>query len=300
MIFVQGLGGPETPRLYPPDKSWLCVEMAPPRAGVTRISRDGSQVSQVLPTRLPQGLAPDEFGAIWVLDNAPRAQLLRVTLEGTSEVVLQEVEGEPMLLVNDLCFGPDGALYVTDSGMSMSEWVVDGAVRSDHATAAFDGRVYRIDPVSRTGRVLDRGIRFTNGIAFGPDGCLYVNEMITGDILRYDFGGSAPTGRRERFANVMRDDWSGGFRGPDGMAFGADGRLYCTVFGQREIAVVGRSGLVEERLPTEGAKPTNVAWGPDGDRRLFVTEHEQGRIEIVETATTALPLYYGGPQRMTV
>ena len=52
------------------------------------------------------------------------------------------------------------------------------------------------------------------------------------------------------------------------------------------------------RIADQGQNPTNVAWGPDGDHRLFVTEHELGQIEIFETDTTALPLYYGGPERV--
>lgn len=300
MIFVGGLGAPETPRLHPGDRSWLCVEMAPPRSGVTRISLDGSDVSQVAATGLPQGLAPHQDGSIWVLDNDPAACIMRVTLDGASEVVLSEVEGRAMLLTNDLCFGPDGHLYVTDSGMTMADWVVDGAVRPDYQTAAFDGRVYQVDLAERSARILDDGIRFTNGIAFGPDGHLYVNEMISGDIVRYRFVDGAPSGEREHFANVMRDDWEGGFRGPDGMAFGADGRLYCAVFGQGEVAVVAPDGSIERRISTEGQNPTNVAWGPDGDTRLYVTEHELGQIELHETDTTALPLYYGGPERVRV
>ncbi|MEX1335273.1 MAG: SMP-30/gluconolactonase/LRE family protein, partial [Candidatus Limnocylindrales bacterium] len=232
MVFVKGLGAPETPRLLPTDKSWLCVEMAPPHSGVTHISRDGSEVSLVATTGLPQGLAPDVDGTIWVLNDDPVASLMRVTLEGEVEVIMTEVEGQPMLLTNDLCFGPDGLLYVTDSGMTMGEWVVDGAVRPDYEAASFDGRVYQIDPRTRTGRILDAGIRFTNGIAFGPDDHLYVNEMISGDIFRYRFEDGSPAGGRELFGNVMAPDWDGGFRGPDGMAFGADGRLYCAVFGE--------------------------------------------------------------------
>jgi gluconolactonase len=300
MIFVDGLGAPETPRLLPGDKSWVCVEMAPPRSGVTHISRDGREVAQVVRTGLPQGLAPDLNGVIWVLDEDPIATLMRATLDGQAEVFMDEIEGKPMLLTNDLCFGPDGHLYVTDSGMVMADWVVDGSVRPDFATAPFDGRVYQIDVTTGSGRILDDGIRFTNGIAFGPDGHLYVNEMISGDIFRYRFVDGRPSGGRERYANVMSEGWTGGFRGPDGMAFGEDGRLYCAVFGEANIAVIDPDGRVEERIKTEGPNPTNVAWGPDRDRRLFVTEHHLGRIEVHETRTTAFPLYYGGSERVRI
>ena len=39
-----------------------------------------------------------------------------------------------------------------------------------------------------------------------------------------------------------------------------------------------------------------MAWGPDGDHRIYVTEHELGQIEMFETDTTGLPLYYGGSE----
>jgi gluconolactonase len=299
MIFVKGLGAPETPRLLPNEKDWVCVEMAPPRSGVTRISAEG-EIIPVAKTGLPQGVAPAMDGTIWTLNNDPSASLMRVTLDGRAEEVLLEVEGRAMLLTNDLCFGPDGRLYITDSGMTMGDWVVDGAVRPDYQTAAFDGRVYQVDPATLEARILDDGIRFTNGIAWGPDGHLYANEMISGDIFRYRYAGPDAIGPREVFANVMSEGWEGGFHGPDGMAFGADGNLYCTVFGEAAVAVVSPDGEVIRRLPTEGQNPTNVAFGPGGDQRLYVTEHELGQIEVLETDTTALPLYYGGPERVSV
>ena len=178
---------------------------------------------------------------------------MRVTLDGDVEVVMDSVEGKPMLLPNDFAFGPDGLLYMTDSGMAMSEWVVDGAVRPDFLSATYDGRVCPFDLAAGTARIIDEGIRFTNGIAFGSDGDLYVTEIVSGDILA-PFSDAGPTGQRELFGNVMSDDWAGEFRGPDGMNFGADGRLYCTVYGEGTLAVLGPDGAVERRIATQGGQ----------------------------------------------
>lgn len=300
MIFVSGLGAPETPRLFPADRSWLCVEMAPDRGGVTSISRDGSSIRLVARTGTPNGLAVDQHGTIWVAETHPHPSLVRVTIEGTTEIFLDQIDGKAMLLPNDLCFGPDGLLYMTDSGMLMSEWVQGGQLRPDWATADFDGRVYQIDLANRSGRILDEGIRFANGIAFGPDDRLYVNEMITGDVFRYRLTHGHPAGDREHFANVLAPRWPGGFRGPDGMGFDALGRLHCTVYGQQEVVIIDPDGTVCGRIHTQGRNPTNVAWGPEGELRLYVSEHELGQIEVFAADAEGLPLYYGADRRVRV
>ncbi len=292
MIFVKNLGAPETPRLLP-DRSWVCVEMAPHRGGVTHISADGKTVRLVAKTGTPNGCLPDRHGNIWVAETYPHPSLMRVTLDGSAEVYLDEAEGKKFLLPNDLCFAPDGTLYMTDSGMLMSEWVVGGALRPDWATAEFDGRVYQIDLKARTARIIDSGLKFANGIALGPDGHLYVNEMITGMIYRYPFKDGKPIGRREPFGNVLASEWSGGFRGPDGMGFGLDGSLYCTVYGQGDVTVLGPGGSVVKRIKTQGSNPTNVAFGPGGEKKLYVSEHQLGQIEVFDVDTSGFPLHYG-------
>lgn len=291
MILVDGLGAPETPRLLP-DRSWLVVEMAPTRGGVTRISADGSTVELIARTGTPNGLCPAHDGTIWVAETHPHPALMTVKLDGTTAIFLDHWGEVPLLLPNDLCFGPDGLLYLTDSGILMSQWAPGGSLREDWATAPFDGKVFRIDPATARIDALDTGLKFPNGIAIGPEGALYVNEMITGEVYRYTIDGSAPA-TRQRFGNVLRDDWDGGFRGPDGMAFGQDGRLYCTVYGQADVTVLDAGGQVAERIPTEGSAPTNVAFGPDGEHRIYVTEHQLGRIEVFDVGTSGLPLYDG-------
>jgi gluconolactonase len=293
MVFATGLGAPETPRLLD-DKSWLCVEMAPNRGGVTHISADGQDIKFIAKTGTPNGCLPDKDGNIWVAETWPHPSLMRVTMDGTAEVYMDTSDdGKKFLLPNDLCFAPSGLLYMTDSGMLMGDWVVDGDVRPDYMSAPFDGRVYEIDLKAKSCKIIDDGLRFTNGIAMGPDGHLYANEMITGNVYRYPFEDGKPTGERELFGNVMAPDWEGGFRGPDGMAFGQNGHLYCTVFGQGDLAVLDTNGEVVKRIKTEGQRPTNVAFGPDGERKIYVTEHELGQIEVFDVDTAGLPLHYG-------
>jgi len=217
MIFAKDLGAPETPRLLK-DKSWLIVEMAPHRGGVSQVSADGSESKLIAKTGTPNGCLMDHNGDIWVAETHPHPALMHATMDGKAEVYIDTAEsGEKFLLPNDLCFAADGTLYMTDSGMLMSEWVVDGALRPDWQTAPFDGRVYQIDLKAKTAKIIDNGLRFTNGIAMGPDGHLYANEMITGDVYRYSFTDGKPTGDRELFGNVLSEEWGGGFRGPDGM-----------------------------------------------------------------------------------
>jgi gluconolactonase len=77
------------------------------------------------------------------------------------------------------------------------------------------------------------------------------------------------------------------------MAFSEDGKLYVTVFGQRDVTVLGGNGEVVERIQTQGKLPTNVAFALPGKRRIHVTECEFGQLEVFETASDGLPLWTG-------
>jgi gluconolactonase len=217
--------------------------------------------------------------------------LLKLTFEGKSQIIATECRGEPFLFPNDLCFGPDEALYLTDSGVLFEDWAPGGRLREDYLDAPTDGRLFRID--IKTGQVtkLDSGIRFTNGIAFGPDQHLYINETVTGMVYRYEWRGGSIVGQREDFGNVIDPEAPKGYKGPDGMAFGQDGKLYVTVFGQGDVTVLGRDGRVVERIRTAGRMPTNVAFGARGGRKIYVTEDELGQVEMFNVDTEGLPLY---------
>jgi gluconolactonase len=290
VIFAAPLDSPEGPVCLP-NGSWLCVEMGEARGCITKISPDGNNIHKIVETGRPNGLAVDQSGTIWVAESKTPS-LLKMLPNGNYEVWADGCEGEPFIFPNDLAFSPDGDLYMTDSGIDTYALAPTGTIREDYASLHYDGRVYRINPKSREVEKLDTGILFTNGIAFDAHGNLFINETITGQVYRYPKIGK-DFGPRITFGNVRDPDGPPGWRGPDGMKFGKDGNLYCTVYGQGDVTVLDTQGNVRQRIPTLGKFPTNLAFGLPGEKRIFVTEVENGHIEIHPTDTDGLPLYNG-------
>jgi gluconolactonase len=301
MIFATGLHDPEGPLLLP-DGGWLVTEMGPTRGCVTAVAADGQVTGIVCRTGRPNGLALGADGEVWIAESAEPA-LLRLDLgSGTVTTVATQFRGADrrstgLLWPNDLCFGPDGALYLTDSGIHMSVFASDGGIGADDLDRRkqtveenVDGRLLRLDPASGELECLASGLRFPNGIAFGPGGTLYVNETLTGDVLAFELDDS---GVSERWVhgNVLAAPPGGAWAGPDGMAFDADGRLYVGVLGQADVTVLDPSGAVAARYPVSGSLPTNVAFGPPGSRRIYVTENVHGQIECLDAPADSLPLH---------
>jgi len=294
-IFAQGLSAPEGPVALS-DGTWLIVEGGAERGCVTYISADGKSKTVIKETGRPNGLAVDSRGVIWVAESK-QPSLVQLTMEGKAEVVATECDGESFLFPNDLCFGPDGALYLTDSGVFIDEFAPNNQIRPDYMSVKYEGRVYRVDVTSGKVKKVDGGIKFTNGIAFGPDHLLYVNETLTGNIYHYGWREGEIAGPRTLFGNVIRPDAPPGWKGPDGMAFSADGKLYVAVFGQKDVTVLGANGQVVERIATSGKLPTNVAFALPGQKRLHITEYEFGQMEIAKVPSDGLPLWDGVPTR---
>lgn len=291
ITFAGDLGEPEGPVVLD-DGSWLVVEMRAERGCITQLSADGATRRQVARTGRPNGLAVDAEGAIWVAESRP-PQLMVVRPDGTVVSTVSRLAGIDLLFPNDLCFGPDGSLYLTDSGIGVDEFAPGGQVRPDWLSLAIDGRVFRVDPATFEATLLDRGLGFPNGIAFGPDGALYVNETVTGDVHRYPDPTAPDGGGRQPFGNVVDAGHPAVVKGPDGMAFAADGRLFVTVVGQGDVAILAPDGTLDDRLPVSGAGPTNVAFGLPGDTRIYVTEGEHGVLEALDVGVGGLELHRG-------
>lgn len=287
-IWAADVAEPEGP-VWAPDGSLWIVEMGAERRCVSRISPDGKRRRSIVQTvRRPNGLAIDGSERLWIAE-AYEGAIICITSDGR-ELKRIAGDGSRFLWPNDLVFAPNGLLYMTDSGILEPDFIDGAAIRPDYLDLAYDGKVFEIDPASgRVLRQLDRGLKFPNGIALGLDGVLYANETLTGEVYRYDLAKDRP--ERQRFGNVLRSDLPPAFRGPDGMKFGTDGRLYCTVYRQGDVTVLGRDGSVSERIATLGALPTNIAFAPAGGFAV-ITEVAGSAVERMPVSCGGAPLHY--------
>ncbi len=287
-VFATNIGAPEGPICFD-DGSMYVTEMSNATLSVTKIDAAGNKKVLHKTNGRPNGLALDGKGRIWIAE-AGHSALICIDAEG-KELRRSTGDGDVktnFLFPNDLCFSDSGLLYMTDSGMKIAEFLDGQNFADGYKGFDWDGRVYEIDPVSmKVQRVIDDRMLFTNGICFGPDGMLYANASFTGEIYRYDLSQQRPT--RQIFGNVLQPIHGDDFAGPDGMKFGTDGRLYCTVYGQQNVTVLNADGSLAERLPLAGPCPTNCAFTMKGNK-LRVTEVGIGQVEEIDVSCNGLQL----------
>jgi gluconolactonase len=301
VIVARGLDQPEGPVVLE-DGTWLVVEMGPTGA-VSSIDRQG-HVTRRVHTGRPNGLAL--MGDDVLIAESRQRSVLRVALADLLEaevgrtpqppvtvVASHDDHGRALLFPNDLCIGPDGAIYLTDSGITLEDLLSGVRLSNDMDRGLLDGRLYRIDPASGEVHTLDDGLGHLNGLSFGVDGRLYVNDTLSGEVLRYTLGVQpGQVADRVVFADVIDPsvppaDGPITVIGPDGQAHDRDGNLYVTVVNQAEVVVLGPDGTWIARLGTHGRQPTNVAFGRD-EAAIYVTERETGTLQRIDVPTTGL------------
>ncbi|MBN1286111.1 MAG: SMP-30/gluconolactonase/LRE family protein [Anaerolineae bacterium] len=251
-VFAMGLTSPEGPAF---DRQGDLFIVDWDEDAVYRVAPNGAVSLFVRTGGIPTGLAFHKDGRLFVADSG-RSQVLAVTPDGAITVMAATFEGERLRGPNDLAFAPNGNLYFTDP---------KGTGLDNPA-----GSVYLLRP----GGALERfagGFAFPNGVMVDAAGShLYLAETLTQVIHRFALDANGHAGKHEIFARL-----EGGV-GPDGMAFDAAGKLYIAHYGASKVTVVDTTGEAIDALPTPGANPTNVAFGPDG--ALYATEVERGEV----------------------
>ncbi len=229
--------------------------VAPNRGQVLQVGEEGAQREHAVTGGIPAGLQCDRENHLWVADM--KLGILRVSPDGAVTPVVTEYAGAPIRGCNDCAFDSTGNLYFTAPAGSG-----EGRPEGELFCRTVDGQVHR----------LDGGYQFCNGLAVtADDRTLIVAETMTKSLWAYDIQAPARVGTRRLWA-VLPGDHRGG---PDGMDFDAAGFLLATNWGGGHIEVFAPDGSLSERIALPFAKPSNVHFGGDGGRWVYVTEHDR-------------------------
>ncbi|WP_269524642.1 SMP-30/gluconolactonase/LRE family protein [Coraliomargarita parva] len=268
-IIADGLEFPEGPAFDAQGDLWA-VELK--GGGLIRWS--GGSYERVPTGGGPNGIVIDDAGRVLFCDSAERSIRRHDPSAGRTDTMATHVDGEILNKPNDLAFDAVGNLLFTCPGDSRQEPTGYACVMAP------SGEV----------RKIAEGYYFPNGLVFNADGSqliiaeTYKQRLWVGDWDPAELSWTNPRVWAEGLV---------GAPGPDGMAWGKDGRLYVAVYGSGAVYVISEYGEILDRIELPGKNPTNCAFDPSGELGLVVTEAEQGRLLSIPGLGTGIPLFAG-------
>ena len=172
----------------------------------------------------PLGMAFDASGNLIVADAGKG--LVSVATDGAVTVLVDEVGGKRLMLVDDLDIGSDGVIWFSDASQRfpVENYILD--FWEGRAT----GRLLSYDPSSGMTRVHMDGLMFANGVALGPDDAfVLVTETAAARVMRLWLKGPQ-AGQSEVFLDGLP-----GY--PDNLSFNGEDTFWIALPSHRQPAL---------------------------------------------------------------
>jgi sugar lactone lactonase YvrE len=254
-VFTQGIEGPAVAQ----DGSLYVVNYQQ-NGTIGRISakNEVSQFVQLPNNSIGNGIRFDKQGNMYIADYV-KHNILIVHAEEFASSMNKTVEvyahSSQMNQPNDIAINDDGIIFASDPNWSKG-----------------DGNLWRIGK-DRQVTLLESGMGTTNGIEVSPDNqYLYVNESVQRNVWRYQLDSAGKISDKTLFIHFSD-------HGLDGMRTDKQGNLYIARYGKGVIAVVSPQGVLLREVSLKGRFPTNVAFGGQDGKRVFVTMQKRGSVE---------------------
>ncbi len=221
----QGLRRPESVLADKDGSLWISDS----EGGVVCLKPDGSQ------THLPglpgesNGLAMDSQGNFYIA-NIGGGNLYKLYRDGRTEVILSEIDGQPLGSVNFVFIDSQDRLWVSVLTRSLP-WFP--AIN----TGVKDGYIILID--QKGPRIVADGIYFANEVRMdAEEKYLYAAETLGRHMLRFAVGADGSLGQAEVFGPADLGEGAA----IDGFTFDAEGNLWVTTVLRNGLVVISADG----------------------------------------------------------
>jgi gluconolactonase len=235
--------------------------------------------------RFTEGPAVNARGEVFFND-VPNSKTYMLGTDGTASVFLDDSKRG-----DGQAFGPDGRLFAAAGGAEQivaysadgrSTVIADG-FRGNDLVVRHDGSIYVTQPgwdgtqpsqvwlIKPDGQksVVDRGLKFSNGITLSPDqSLLYVSDSRTHWVYSFQIEPDGSLAHKQRYYHLHSPDTADD-SGADGMRVDRDGRLYVAT--RMGIQVCDQAGRVNCIIPTPNGRVSNLCFGGENFDTLFAT-----------------------------
>ena len=246
----------------------------------------------------PWGLARDGWKGVYIADAGNSNRIRFLSLDGSITTVAGSTEGwrdgpaaqARFHTPSGLALGPDGTLYIADTGNHAIRALRDGQVRTVVGTG---------QPGEGEGPAGQVRLDGPMAVAVAPDGTIYIADTWNDRIavlgidgqLRTLAGGAGPGLVDGQGSEALFDT-------PTGVALDNDGVLWVADLGNDAVRRVWPDGRVETVVGNEGEQrlrqPVSVLPRPDG--RVLVAERSTGRIAEISAQGHLLTVFGEGGQ----
>lgn len=301
-VLTDGLEFPEGP-VVRPDGTLIVCEIK--KRCLTRIYPDGRKELFVQLSGAPNGAAVGADGALYVCNNGDGfawgdpggwtqpvggnpefsgGRIERVDLD-TGEVreLYRVIDGEPLLMPNDIVVDRDGGLWFTDHGMRT-------------ARSFLHGGLYYGRPDGSFACTVAYPITTANGVGLSPDErTVYVAETETGRLYSYDITGPGqirPLDPAEPGMSVFAQ--LEGFKRYDSLAVEACGNIAVAGLTPGCITVISPDGREVETVEMPDPFSTNIAFGGPDMRTAYITLSGGGQVIAMDWPRPGLKPNFSG------